>query len=110
MIYNVVLVSAVQQSDPVIHMYTFFFIFFSIKSDELLSENYVTTCSVWFHFCENKCVLECSSKMSGKISEVWLCLLLGDGYGKGLGEYVSGWSFLLFLLYKLFIYVYEIHK
>ena len=30
MIYSVVLISAVQQSDSVIHLYTFFFIFFSI--------------------------------------------------------------------------------
>ena len=30
LIYNVVLISAVQQSDSVIHIYTFFFIFFSI--------------------------------------------------------------------------------
>ena len=30
MIYNVVLISAVQQSDSVIHIYTFFFIFFVI--------------------------------------------------------------------------------
>ena len=30
LIYNVVLVSGVQQSDSVIHIYTFFFIFFSI--------------------------------------------------------------------------------
>ena len=28
--YNVVFISAVQQSDSVIHIYTFFFIFFSI--------------------------------------------------------------------------------
>ena len=30
LIYNVVLISAVQQSDSVIHTYTFFFIFSSI--------------------------------------------------------------------------------
>ena len=30
LIHNVVLISAVQQSDSVIHMYTFFFILFSI--------------------------------------------------------------------------------
>ena len=30
LIYNVVLVSGVQQNDSVIHTYTFFFIFFSI--------------------------------------------------------------------------------
>jgi len=29
-IYNVVIISAVQKSDPVIQTYTFFFIFFSI--------------------------------------------------------------------------------
>ena len=29
-IYSVVLISAVQQSDSVIHIYTFFFVFFSI--------------------------------------------------------------------------------
>ena len=30
LIYNVVLISAIQQSDSVIHTYIFFFIFFSI--------------------------------------------------------------------------------
>ena len=30
LIYNVVLISAVQKSDSVIHMYTFFLIFFSM--------------------------------------------------------------------------------
>ena len=32
MLYNVVSISAVQQSDSVIHTYTFFFIFFSIMA------------------------------------------------------------------------------
>ena len=31
MIYNVVLISAVWQSDSVTHIYTFFFIFFFVK-------------------------------------------------------------------------------
>ena len=31
LIYNIVLVSTVQQSDSVIHVYTFFLVFFSIR-------------------------------------------------------------------------------
>ena len=43
MIYNVVLISAIQQSESVIHIYTFFFIFFSVMVSQ--DTEYSSLCS-----------------------------------------------------------------
>ena len=45
MIYNVVLVSGVQKGDSVIHLYTFFFIFFSIMVYHRILN--IVSCAIW---------------------------------------------------------------
>ena len=78
MIYNVLSISAVQQSDPVIHVYTFFFSYYlpscSITSDWIESPVLYSRTSFLIHSKCNICIYEPQTPrdvFSFWLSETW---------------------------------------